>query len=520
MRKTLRALTLAVLAMLSTAVLGVVAAVTAALALAATAFIVPGTGTHNINPPMPVMGYKENAQKRYIGPAYTPCDATCNLQGVDYPASFFPIPLPGWCPGLSCDTWNVSVGTGVQNLTEQVNGFFADPANADEHIVVFGYSQGGAVVSHYMYSIPEDLRDQVTVVTIGNIENPQGLWSRLSFLPTIPILNITFGPQLPTDIGVKSYNYSFEYDPVGDAPAYWGNPLAMLNALAAFEYVHGYYLSPNTNAPTDQLPYGYNDTSLAGAIDNALSTCNNAGSTCRTYHDATFVLIPQQGNLPIYQPFVDLAKSAGLTSLVQPLVDLASPVTKVLINLGYNRTINPGIAQPLSILPFNPFQNPLTVAADLINAGIQGIQAFVTDLGGLPSTLTTPVPTGSTTVSTLAASQTPLSLKKTSTETPVSTTAPVTAPKVTDPAGELTAAQLTPTTPLVLTAPTLPKNKAGNLFTPGKPAPVVASSSPSTTTGTTTSTTTGPATPEGTTTATTPAAGTTAGTPASSPAAA
>ena len=52
---------------------------------------------------------------------------------------------------------------------------------------------------------------------------------------------------MPTDIGIKSTNYSFEYDPVGDAPQYWGNPLAMLNALAAFEYVHGYYLSPNAN---------------------------------------------------------------------------------------------------------------------------------------------------------------------------------------------------------------------------------------------------------------------------------
>jgi hypothetical protein len=42
---------------------------------------------------------------------------------------------------------------------------------------------------------------------------------RLSFLPTIPFLDISFNPQLPTDIGIKSTNYSFEYDFVSDAPA-------------------------------------------------------------------------------------------------------------------------------------------------------------------------------------------------------------------------------------------------------------------------------------------------------------
>jgi hypothetical protein len=164
----------------------------------------------------------------------------------------------GWCPGLKCDTWNQSVGAGVLKLDTAVQQQLTDPS---QQVVVFGYSQGGAVVSQALYNLnqlPSADKSRISVVTIGNINNPQGLWSRLSLLPTIPFLDISFGPQLPTT-GIPSTNYSFEYDPVGDAPQYWGNPLAMLNALAAFEYVHGYYLSPNSNGEGDTMPYGYTD---------------------------------------------------------------------------------------------------------------------------------------------------------------------------------------------------------------------------------------------------------------------
>jgi hypothetical protein len=395
MRKSARATFLALLTFLAAVAIGLVSTLTAAVTLAATALIVPGTGTHNIET---VMGYKENARDRYITPADPACTAAgCTLVGIPYPASFWPIPLPGWCPNLSCDTWNESVGTGVTNLDTTLTPY-KNPTST-EQVVIFGYSQGGAVVSHEMYnlaSLDPAVKDRFTVVTIGNIENPQGLWSRLSFLPTIPILNVTFGPQLPTNIGIKSINYSFEYDPVGDAPLYWGNPLAMLNALAAFEYVHGYYLDPNSNAPTDSLPYGYNDTTLATAIQNAPH---------RTYQDATFVLIPQQGTLPIMQPFMDIASATGTTALVKPFVDLFSPLTKVLIDLGYNRIANPGIPQMLSILPFNPFQNWVDVGVKLVVAGVQGVQAFLGDLG-VGTTMIAPAvpdPTSTLTVSTLAA---------------------------------------------------------------------------------------------------------------------
>lgn len=368
MRKYANASILVITSLVATVVLWIASTFAAALAFGAIALIVPGTGTHNIGT---VTGYKENAADRFIDPSGVDCTSLngCDLLGVDYPASFWPIPLPGWCPGLTCDTWNKSVGEGVTNLNTQLATVLADGANAGEQIAVFGYSQGGAVVSRAMYDIAEldeETRDRITVVTIGNINNPLGLWSRLSFLRYIPLLNVSFGPQLPTDIGVKSTNYSFEYDPVGDAPQYWGNPLAMLNALMAFEYVHGYYLDPNSNGPTDTMPYGYDNVSLAAAI---------AAAPKRVHSDATFVLIPQRGTLPIFMPLVDIGNATGASAFVEPVIRLLQPVTRLLIDLGYDRQTNPGIARNLSILPFNPFTfNPIQFSVDFVEAIVQGIE--------------------------------------------------------------------------------------------------------------------------------------------------
>jgi PE-PPE domain len=130
----------------------------------------------------------------------------------------------------------------VANLNSELINQLTHPTPDNQQIILFGYSQGGAVVSQEMYNLANldpATKARITVVTIGNIDNPQGLWTRLSFVATISFLNITFGPVLPTNIGIKSTNYTFEYDPVGNAPLYLLNPLALLNALAAFWYVHG-----------------------------------------------------------------------------------------------------------------------------------------------------------------------------------------------------------------------------------------------------------------------------------------
>ena len=226
------------------------------------------------------------------------------------------------------------------------------------------------------------------VVTIGGIENPDGgLWTRLSFIPYVPILNITPHPAMPVDIDAlkgKIYTVGFQYDPVVYAPLYWGNPIALLNALAAFETVHGYYLTPNGNGPNDPIAYGYSEAELADQLN-----CETHPANCRKdKYGNTYVMIPAK-SLPLADLVMSLVPSA-LKPIVKPFVDLVTPVLKVIADLGYDWSGDPSVVRPLSILPFNPFQNWLAVAAKLVVAAVQGIQAFIGDLGNVGASTVAP----------------------------------------------------------------------------------------------------------------------------------
>ncbi len=109
-------------------------------------------------------------------------------------------------------------------------------------------------------------------------------------------------------------------------------------------------------------------------------------------------LLPAKGTLPLLRPFEDIAASAGVTPFVKPFISLFNPLLTELVNLGYDRSLNRGIPTWASPLPFNPFQNWVEVGIRLVVAAVQGIQAFVADLGG-PTTAVAPAPEP---VSTLA----------------------------------------------------------------------------------------------------------------------
>ena len=392
MRKASRAVILAFLAFLSSVLVGVAAVMTAAITLAATtALVVPGTGTPNANI---VADYMKNAYDRYVAssnPTVLPSECTassdCTLQGVDYPASFWPLTfIPGWCVSGRCDRWNVSVGKGVTGLQTDLA---AAVPNSDK-VVLFGYSQGARVVSiekENLRNYPN--KDQLEIVLIGNISRPNGgLWSRLSFLPTIPIADVSFGKPTPTDVGIKTTDISFEYDGVSDFPVYPLNLLAVANALAGFQYVHGYYLVPNGNGPTDQLPWGYTADEIQALIEDP----NNP-----TKGDTTYVTIPAK-SLPILQPFIDFGNATGTSAIVNPILELVQPALKVLIDTGYDRTANPGDPMTFRLIPRI---NPLKLVVDLAAAVVQGIKD-ATD--GVPIVPTVTPPTSTTSTTTFATS--------------------------------------------------------------------------------------------------------------------
>jgi len=374
MQRAVRSLVASIAALLGVIMVAVLAA---SVALAASALIVQGTGTPNSNI---VAGLRQNARDYFLG--NTPCDnaTDCpdsNLTGINYPASFFPLAIiPRWCVADRCNKWDDSVGQGVDNL----NSALTPLLNGNQDVAILGYSQGAAVVSNELRglgSLSAQQKSHLSVVLIGNIDNPDGgLFTRLGFLGRIPFFDVTTGLPTPTDTGIKLTTIDFEYDGVGDFPRYGGNLLAVANAIAGFAYIHGSYLDPNQNGNFTGLPDGYTPAELKDQ-----QNCGTHPKNCRTDSSGnSYVLIPTK-TLPIVQPFLDIASATGTTALVKPVVDLISPTLRVLIDLGYDRTANPGTYTTLSPLPFNPATfNPVQLTTELVNAAVAGIRSLTGDL--------------------------------------------------------------------------------------------------------------------------------------------
>jgi PE-PPE domain len=449
MRARIRSIVVAILALLACALIGLASTITSALTLAATALIVPGTGTPN---PNVITGYEPNAVNYYIAPTTVSCQVTCSTVGIPYIAQFWPFPFAGW-GGLSGAKWNVSVASGVTSLNSALINELSNNPTGD--VVIFGYSQGATVAGIEKSTLANVAnKSQYSFVLIGNPQRPNGgIFERFAFLGTVPILDATFGNPTPTNTGIATTDIAFQYDGVSDFPEYPIDVLADLNAIAGFAYIHGTYLTPNSNAP-DELPDGYTPAELQAAINNPANR--------QTYGDTTYITIPTT-TLPLLQPLIQLGTATGTTALVTPIVDLISPALRVLIDLGYNPNANPGIPTPFQLIP--PV-NPLALASNLITAGEQGVQAALGDLGTTPPVpLTTPTTPTPITLSPLAAStlKTPLATTPKVT-TPTVTTPTVTTPTVTTP----TVTTPTVTTPLVSK---LPASTNSDPTSATKPAP-------------------------------------------------
>lgn len=350
------------LTLLTAVLITVASTLTMAVALAATALIVPGTGTPNAN----IVGdYMENARDYYISPFNPACTADdCALQGIDYPAQFWPIPLPGW-GGLQGAKWDVSTGQGLTSLNSTlVDTLAQDPPNTP--VVIFGYSQGANIVSREKRNLAGLPKDQtyLSFVMIGNTNRPNGgLFERLAFLGHVPILDATFGLPAPTDTceHICATDIAFRYDGVADFPLYPLNALAVLNAIAGFWYVHGTYLAPNENSDVGELPDGYTPAELAEQLANE--------DNWDEHGDTRYITIPTK-TLPIVRPFLEFAGFTGTGFVIKPIVTLLTPVLEVLIEAGYDRSLSYGVPAPFRLIPRI---NPFVLARDVIDAIGEGI---------------------------------------------------------------------------------------------------------------------------------------------------
>ena len=351
-----------VVSLIAAASLFVAAALSASSAFATTVIVVPPTGMAN---PANFPNAMTNARDYYLANTACNADATCDEFQIAYPASFWPLVfLPDWCT-TDCQKWDVSVDDGTTQVVGLVN---AALEASDDPIVLFGHSQGSAVISNAMRALanlsPAD-KARLQIVLAGNIDNPAGgLWSRLGFLGRVPVVDVTTGLPTPTDTGFTFTSIIMQYDGVGNAPKYWGNALAVANAVAGFLFLHGTTLAPDEKSSVvpDYYP----------SVQDYLDAVYDPANAKTDGHGNTYVVVPTPV-LPIVMPLLALGRLTHTTALVQPFVDLVSPMLRVLIDLGYDATEDPGVYSTLSLLPFSLRTDPLKVLGDLARALAQGV---------------------------------------------------------------------------------------------------------------------------------------------------
>ncbi len=390
-RSMVKTTVIAILTALAALVIGVMqsltTAVTASIGLTAVrAIIVPGTGTPD---PYVPNNYLNNAMNYYVNPGgdcgAQPGPATdCPpFTGVKYYATFWPIPLPGW-GGLEGQKWNVSVGQGVEHL-----GDAYDAVPEGDTVTIFGYSQGATVANIFKTAHPQDSTDHpdeplTNYFFIGDPQRPSGgLFERFGFLGNVPILDAQFGQPASTDTcdegnRICATDFALQYDGVADFPQWLANPVAVGNAIAGFEYIHGTYLAPDGDDAATETPYGYTPEEVQHYVTEAQKT---DGCTAENYcqhvdgSDTIYITLPAR-YLPLYQPFIDLGDATGTSALIVPITDFLSPFTQTIIETGYDRT-DYSKPQQGTLLPPATF-NPIQTAVDLVNDVPEGINMALT----------------------------------------------------------------------------------------------------------------------------------------------
>jgi hypothetical protein len=378
MRFTPRTMVTIFLAVLCSALLGVASTLTAAVTWGATAALIMGgsglgdpTVITDAGLRVPIPNYIPNVVNYYIAPNSTCEPTTCRLVPVVTPEGLLP-------PLIGNTTFDPSVAEGVEDLETALQDQLTN--HPEEQVVVFGYSQSGDIITKTLRNFADDPttappKAQVSFVVIGNTNRPNGgILARFPGL-YIPVLNVTLDGAAPTDTGYKTTDIAFEYDPVADFPQYPINLLADLNALIGFIDVHATYPNPYLPLPAGipffptDLPNGYTPAELQQAMNDPQNR--------QTYGDTTYITIPTK-TLPILDPFLDIGTLTGTRFLIEPVVDLIQPTLRVLIDLGYDRTVPFGQPTPAGLFPKI---DPSELKADLDAAVRQGIHDALADVG-------------------------------------------------------------------------------------------------------------------------------------------
>ena len=326
--------------------------------LTATALYLGGAG-HPLSIPQDtteyITYYIGNVDRRFINPTglCTGGNADCTPVAVYTPArhnALSGIPqdesvelgranLDACLRGLSCTVTNAPfTSTGEQQLTDSV-------------YVVFGYSQSGDTLALEKRTlIAQPPPGEVRFVQMANPNRPNGGALERFVGGHIPVLGITFTGAEPTNspksAPLTSVDVANQYDAIADFPTNPLNVFSDLNALLGAYYLHpppGYF---NSGTPV-----------LQGQ-----------------YQDTTYYLNPSP-TLPLLIPLEKVPVAGPL------LATILDPPLRVLVEAGYDRTINPGQPTPAKFL-YVP--NPIKTARDFLVAIPTGWDNGIAYLTGNP----------------------------------------------------------------------------------------------------------------------------------------
>lgn len=205
----------------------------------------------------------------------------------------------------------------------------------DTSYVVFGYSQSGAIASiEKSWLIAHPPSGSVGFVLMSNPGRPNGGILERFVGAHIPVLGVTFSGATPTNspdrTPLTTVDVARQYDPVSDFPTNPLNLLADLNVLAGALYIH-----------PEARYFTVGGLQLQGQ-----------------FQDTTYYLAPT-ATLPLLMPLAQLP-------LIGPTLAAAlDPPLRVLVEAGYDRTINPGRPTPAKFLYF---PNPIKTAVDFVVA--------------------------------------------------------------------------------------------------------------------------------------------------------
>lgn len=328
---------------------------TPGLALAGSALYLGGTG-HSLtipgDTPQYIEGYVNWASDNFVTPSQL-CPG-CAPVTVYGPEEFWPI------TGLRDISYNASVAIGLDNLDACLRGqpcTVTDPPYTasgsrvltDSTYTVFSYSQSGAIAGMAKSDlIAHPPSGTVSFVFVSNPGRPNGGILERFVTAYVPMLDVTFTgatvTNSPQPTPLTTVDVVHQYDPVADFPTNPLRLLSMVNSLLGFAYEH---------------PEGHSGTPLLQG----------------QYQDTTYYLIPT-GTLPLLRPLT-------IVPFLGPLLATTlDPRLRVLVETGYNRTINPGTP---TTAKYAYFPNPVTTARNFLAAIPNGWDNGIAYLTGDPA---------------------------------------------------------------------------------------------------------------------------------------